>query len=325
MAFFKSFQPNISLPSMSSLVDSLSSAVDDLTSAVGEVSYTVADSVTEQVTSMINNLRTDETSRTQEDKSVMDSEENRTQVNNDKEKYRRESSFNAEEKHKRIDSIKQNTSDGRELYTSDGRELYNNINKMQNPHHAIEPKGLPNDAEIYKKVNNAMKHSKCKRHTGSEDLNNDTFPNDSQNRSTFSTNASFNKESSKGSHGILVQFKDQLPRSVKQRSSGIDQKDTEEGHGVASRNLEANEVQISKLPDSSFKKVYGVHEIKAKKPKILSDGHSQSVKKQEEKASSTLPKEGEKGKHKDSERFSKEVSSKKTPEKGEVSCHILSI
>ncbi|KAM4041053.1 synaptotagmin-14 isoform 3-T4 [Anomaloglossus baeobatrachus] len=71
MAFFKSFQPNISLPSMSSIANTLSNAVDGLASAVEEVSYTVADSVTEQVTSMIHVLRTDE-------------EENQTKGANDK-------------------------------------------------------------------------------------------------------------------------------------------------------------------------------------------------------------------------------------------------
>uniref|UniRef100_A0A8C5MXM7 Synaptotagmin 14 n=1 Tax=Leptobrachium leishanense TaxID=445787 RepID=A0A8C5MXM7_9ANUR len=60
MAFFKNFQQTISLPSMSSFVDSLSNAVDGITSAVEEVSYNMADSVTEQVTSMIHSLRTEE-------------------------------------------------------------------------------------------------------------------------------------------------------------------------------------------------------------------------------------------------------------------------
>lgn len=45
---------------MSSIVDSLSNAVDGLASAVEGVSYSVADSVTEQVTNMIHGLRTDE-------------------------------------------------------------------------------------------------------------------------------------------------------------------------------------------------------------------------------------------------------------------------
>ncbi|XP_040207434.1 uncharacterized protein LOC120937936 [Rana temporaria] len=62
MAFFKSFQQ--SLPSMSSIGDTLSNAlstaVDGLASAVEGVSYTVADSVTEQVTSMMQGLRTED-------------------------------------------------------------------------------------------------------------------------------------------------------------------------------------------------------------------------------------------------------------------------
>ncbi|KAM5163204.1 uncharacterized protein ACMZJ9_005987 [Mantella aurantiaca] len=64
MAFFKSFQQSIGLPSMSSIGDTLSNAlsnaVDGLASAVEGVSYTVADSVTEQVTSMMQGLRTEE-------------------------------------------------------------------------------------------------------------------------------------------------------------------------------------------------------------------------------------------------------------------------
>ncbi|MGH0178267.1 UNVERIFIED_CONTAM: hypothetical protein FKN15_013763 [Acipenser sinensis] len=60
MAFFKSFQQNLALPSVSSIVDSLSKAVDDLANAVGDVTCTVRDSVTEQVTTMIHNLQTEE-------------------------------------------------------------------------------------------------------------------------------------------------------------------------------------------------------------------------------------------------------------------------
>ncbi|XP_074435624.1 synaptotagmin-14 isoform X5 [Larus michahellis] len=76
MAFFRNFHQNLSLPSVSSLVDTLSSAVDDLTSVVEEVGYSVADSVTEQVTSMINGLRAeDESSKIQNDKPVQGREE----------------------------------------------------------------------------------------------------------------------------------------------------------------------------------------------------------------------------------------------------------
>ncbi|MBN3270676.1 SYT14 protein, partial [Polyodon spathula] len=60
MAFFKSFQENLALPSVSSIVDSFTKAVDDLASAVEDATYTVTDSVTEQVTTMMHNLQTEE-------------------------------------------------------------------------------------------------------------------------------------------------------------------------------------------------------------------------------------------------------------------------
>lgn len=76
MAFFRNLHQNLNLPSVSSLVDTLSSAVDDLASVVGEVGYSVADSVTEQVTSMISGLRAEnESSKTQSDKPVEGREE----------------------------------------------------------------------------------------------------------------------------------------------------------------------------------------------------------------------------------------------------------
>ncbi|KAJ6666959.1 hypothetical protein lerEdw1_018961 [Lerista edwardsae] len=163
MAFFKNFQQNLNLPSVSSLVNTLSSAVDDLTSAVGDVSYTVADSVTEQVTSMINSFRMDETATTQDDKSVVSLEENRTALNSDKDKHIAEKGCNAEEKHKQIDYLKQST--------NDGRKSHHNIKKMQTQLNAVEPNNL-NEPKLCKEVNNSMKHEKCKRHTGSEYLEN---------------------------------------------------------------------------------------------------------------------------------------------------------
>ncbi|XP_053166691.1 synaptotagmin-14 isoform X4 [Hemicordylus capensis] len=159
MAFLKSFQQNIKLPSVSSLVDTLSSAVDDLTSAVGDVSYTVADSVTEQVTSMINSLRTDETARTQDDKFAVGNEEIRTQLNNDN---LRGKGYNSEEKH-RTDSLKQSTNDGREFH---------HIGRVQNKPNAAEANELVNETEVCRKVNNSMKHAKRERHAGNEYLEN---------------------------------------------------------------------------------------------------------------------------------------------------------
>ncbi|XP_066479565.1 synaptotagmin-14 [Tiliqua scincoides] len=159
MAFFKNFQQNLNLPSVSSLVNTLSSAVDDLTSAVGDVSYTVADSVAEQVTSMINSLRTDEIASAQDDKSIVGLEENRTILNNEKDKYIGEKGCNSEEKHKKIDY----------LSTTDGRKPHHNIKKMQL--NAVKPNDL-NKTQVCKEVNNSMKYEKCKTHTGNEYLEN---------------------------------------------------------------------------------------------------------------------------------------------------------
>ncbi|XP_028580575.2 synaptotagmin-14 isoform X5 [Podarcis muralis] len=228
MAFFKNFQQNLSLPSMSSLVDTLSNAVDDLTSAVGDVSYTVADSVTEQVTSMINSLRTDDTATAQEDKSIVDKEEN-------KEK---------------------------------------------------------------------------------EDLKNVTFPKDTrQNCKTYRTDESLNKELNQELHAVVEQNEGPLHKKAKQKSPGLDFKNTKEVHSFDSRNSEKNEEQTPKLQKLKSKKAHGVHDVKEKKCKPFSDGHRQSVTKQEENAPSILSKESKKEKAKQSECFSKEVSSKKTPEK----------
>nr|XP_056708939.1 synaptotagmin-14 isoform X2 [Euleptes europaea] len=295
MAFFKNLQQNLNLPSVSSLVDTLSNAVDDLTSAVGDVSYTVADSVTEQVTNMINSLRTDETAKTQEDKSEVGKEENRT--NNDIEKYMKEKKFDAEEKHKQSDSLKWG------MY---GRgETHHNIGKTQRPLNAVEPNEL-NDSEEYREMNNSIKHVIHKRQTGNKYLENNTLPKDiGENYGTCRTAESLHEKPSKKLHAELEQSKDLLQRKIKKRSPEVDFTDAKEAQSIVSKNREANEMQTSKLPEPRSKIVHGVHEVKSKKPKTFSEYPRQS----------TLSKEGAKQKRKESESFSKEVSSKKTPAK----------
>ncbi|XP_061481289.1 synaptotagmin-14 isoform X2 [Rhineura floridana] len=291
MAFFKNFQQNLSLPSISSLVDTFSNAVDDLTSAVGDVSYTVADSVTEQVTSMINSLRTDDIATPQEDKSVADKEENIIPLNHDKEKYMRGKGCNAEEKYRQIDSLNQST--------NDDREFHHNKDKMQNHLNDIEPNELLN-AEVCKAVNSSIKHAKHKSQTGNEYLENVMFSKDiSQNCNTYRPEESLNKGLNKESHAVLEQSKGQVHKKMKQRSPGADFQNSKEGNS-ASRNSEKNEEQTSTLQELKSKKAHGVNDVKEKKCKTFSDGHRQSVTKQEENAPSII---------------SKEVSSKKTPEK----------
>ncbi|XP_071063870.1 uncharacterized protein [Dasypus novemcinctus] len=76
MAFFKNFQQN--LPSVSSLVDTISSAVEDLTTAVGEVSHALSDSVTAQVTSVINGFHPEDENSVVEDARETSKQENIT-------------------------------------------------------------------------------------------------------------------------------------------------------------------------------------------------------------------------------------------------------
>lgn len=306
MAFFKNFQQNLNLPSMSSLVGTLSNAVEDLTNAVGDVSYTVADSVTEQVTNMINSLRTDETAKTQEDKFEMGKDENI--ANNDIEKYRREKQYDSEEKHKQSDSLKQS------VYSKG--EINCGVDKMQRQLNVIKPNEL-NYSEVYREMNNSIKHGKHKRQSGNKYLENNTLPEViGEHYSTCRTEESLHEKPIKKLHVELEQSKDPLQRRVKKKSPEVDFMDAKETQSIASKNMEANEVQTSE-PRSKI--IHGAHELKSKKQKIISEYPRQPVTKLKENASSTLSKEGAKQKHKESESFSKEVSSKKTPAKGEVS------
>lgn len=308
MAFFKNFQQNLNLPSVSSLVDTLSNAVDDLTSAVGDVSYTVADSVTEQVTNMINSLRTDETAKTPEDESVVGKGENST--NNDIEKYMKEKQCDSQGKHKQTDSLKQS------VYSRG--ETHHGIDKMQKQLNATEPNEL-NDSEVYKEMNNSIKHGKHKRQTGHRDLENNTSPKDIG--ENYGRSEEFlHKKPSKKLHAELKPSEDPLQRKVKKKIPEVDFTETK-AQSIVSKNLEANEVQASKLPEPRSKIVPGVHEVKSKKQKTLSEYPRQSVTKQKENASANLSKEGTK--QKESESLSKEVSSKKIPAEGEVSCIIF--
>ncbi|XP_008124007.2 synaptotagmin-14 isoform X2 [Anolis carolinensis] len=303
MAFFKTFQQNVqhnlNLPSMSSLVESLSNAVDDLTSAVGDVSYTVADSVTEQVTSMINSLRPDDT--TQSDTFAVDKEENSTSLNYDAEKHMREKHCSAEEKHTQIESLQQNRNAGRETH---------NGHKTQC--HVVQHDRLLNDADVSKATNNSVK---CNKHTGNDSMEKVSFSKDiSQNCNRYRQEKSLHNGPSKESHEVLKQSEDQFHKQVKESSPGANFMNAEEGHSIVSRNVDVKEEHKSKLSKFRLKKIHDVHEVKRKKCKTLRVGHRQSVTKQEENVPPALSKERAKEKTKESECFSKEVSSKKTPD-----------
>ncbi|KAH0622731.1 hypothetical protein JD844_025292 [Phrynosoma platyrhinos] len=259
-----------------------------------------SDSVTEQVTSMINSLRTDDTATTQGDQFVV-AKENNAPLNYDTEKHMREESCSAEEKHTEIDTLKQNT--------NVGKETHHNKHKNQCHINLVESNKLLSNADICKIMDNS---AKCTKQRGSDSLE-VTFSKDiSQNCNSYRQEKSL-KGKSKESHEVLEPSEDQFQVKVKKHSPGADSKNTKEVHAVESRNVEVNEEYKSKLSESRPKKVHDVHEVKGKKSKTLYDGHRQSITKQEESVSSALSKKSTKKKAK--ECFSKEVGSKTTPEK----------
>ncbi|XP_048699029.2 synaptotagmin-14 isoform X3 [Caretta caretta] len=322
MAFFKNFQQNLSLPSVSSLVDALSNAVDDLTSAVGEVSYTVADSVTEQVTSMINGLRTDdENSRMQEDKSMPIKEENIISLADSKETNMKEKRC-VEDKHKQThysdssDSVKQEFNQVRmSVHVQDKR---NNQLKKENANIHF------NNMEVSGDMKKVGRHVKSKGATGNKYLENEKFSKDNNLTSNkFVTDESIIKDPGNGLRAVLENSKDHLHRKTKSRSSVIDFQDPKEQpctDGSKDSEAKANEVPKQRLSESNFKKAPSDHpdcanEVKTKKYKTFSDGNEQTIVKHEENATTTFSKEGKKRNYKESEKISREVSSKKTPEK----------
>ncbi|XP_034620397.1 synaptotagmin-14 isoform X2 [Trachemys scripta elegans] len=323
MAFFKNFQQNLSLPSVSSLVDALSNAVDDLTSAVGEVSYTVADSVAEQVTSMINGLRTeDENSRMQEDKSMPIKEENITSLADSKETNMKEKRCVEEDKHKQThysdssDSVKQELNQVRmSVHVQDKRN--NQLKRGDANKHS-------NNMEVSEDMKKVGRHVKSKGATGNKYLENEKFSKDNNlNSNTFITDESIIKDPGNGLHAVLENSKDHLHRKVKSRASAIDFQDPKEQpctDGYKDLETKANDVPKQRLSESISKKAPSDHpdcvnEVKAKKYKTFSDGNEQTIMNHEENATTAFSKEGKKRNYKESEKISREVSSKKTPEK----------
>ncbi|XP_019404974.1 PREDICTED: synaptotagmin-14 isoform X1 [Crocodylus porosus] len=316
MAFFKNFQQNLNLPSVSSLVDKLSSAVDDLTSAVGEVGYCVADSVTEQVTSMINGFLTeDENFKTQEDKAVPVKDEAITSLPDSKETNRKENSCAAEDKNKQtnynsLGIAKQDTAQDRSSHYVRDKHQYQLKQGDANKHFS--------DKEDLEKVG---RHVQSKGEKGKEYLVNEKFlKNNSLKSSKIAAEESVIKKPNNGLRVISETAKRHLPKKGKPRSSAVDFKDHREVHGTnVSKNLETkvNEVQKQRFSESNLKKAQKdcVKEVKEKKCKAFSDGKGQPLMKHEENASTTLSKEGKKRNYKESEKNAREVSSMKTTEK----------
>ncbi|XP_058021275.1 synaptotagmin-14 isoform X1 [Ahaetulla prasina] len=288
MSFFKHLQQNLNLPSVSSLVDTLSNAVDDFTSVVGDVSYTVADSVTEQVTNMFSNFQTESTTPVQEDKPLLDKDKKVTSLNNIKENFVKEECV--EEKHRQSASSKKCTNDGREFCSNKGK-----VDSQQN---VPEPNIFFNETKIWE---THVKHAQCKINY----LEKHISKNNRENYSTYKPEEFLNQEPDRQSHTVSNQSNERLSEKIKQKATERNLKNTKEVHSISFKSLEETEEQTPELPDSRSEKLKRFHQVKGKKYKTL-------VTKEEENVTS---KKSEKEKTKYSKSFLREVSSKKTPEK----------
>lgn len=306
---------------MSSLVDTLSSAVDDLTSVVGEVGYSVADSVTEQVTSIINGLRAeDESSKIKKDKPVEGREEHPPSLTGSRE-------VNVK--------VKRGIAEHEEARGA------NPLGVVKN--HASQ-EGVSD--HVMDKSQCQLKCAGGNNHVSDTEVPQDLktaggpFKREAVGRNECSVNYKFLKDSNLESDKFTMEqsleargnclravsdnSKNHLHRKIKPQSPGVDFQDSEDVHSVnVAQDLETNlvEVQKQKLSASSLKKMQNNHphcinEIKEKKSEAFFDREGKPVLKDEDNVSATVSKGGKKNNPKKSER---ELCNQKTAGKGEES------
>ncbi|KAM9273322.1 synaptotagmin-14 isoform 1-T1 [Cariama cristata] len=313
MAFFRNLHQNLSLPSVSSLVHTLSSAVDDLTSVVGEVGYSVADSVTEQVTSMINGLRAeDESSKIENDKPVEGREEHRPSLAHSQEINVKVKTGIAEHKETHycnsLDFVKKDTSqDGVSDHVMSEKQCQlKDAGSNDHLSHTEIPQNL-------KTVGGPFKREAV---GGNECFVNDKFLKDSNLKSNKSTTEQSVEKQDNCLCVVSHNSKNHLHRKIKPRSHEVDFKDSDEVESLnVPQDLETKlEVQKQKLSDCSLKKMHNDHpscinEIKEKKSEAFFDRKGKSVSKDEDSMSTIVAKAGKKKNSKKSER---ELCDKKT-------------
>lgn len=326
MAFFRNLQQNLSLPSVSSLVDTLSSAVDDLASVVGEVGYSVADSVTEQVTSMINGLRAeDESSKTQSDKPVEGREEHTPSLTHSQE----------------IDmKIKRGAAEHKETHNSNSFDFVKNgtsqvgvsdhvLNKNQCQLRGADHNNPLSDTEVPQDLKTVGGPFKRAVAGGNECFVNDKFLKDSNLKSKQLTVEQSTEEQDNSLYAVSDNSKNREHKKIKPQSPGADFKDSDKVHSVnVSQDLETKlvEVQKEKFSNSSLKKMHNdrpscLNEIKEKKAEAFFDRKRKPISKDEGSVSSTIANEG---KRKNSKKLERELCNKKTAGKGLV-CSALII
>ncbi|XP_068041889.1 synaptotagmin-14 isoform X1 [Anomalospiza imberbis] len=311
MAFFRNLQQNLSLPSMSSLVDTLSSAVDDLASVVGEVGYSVADSVTEQVTSMINGLRAeDESSKTQSDKPVEGREEHTPSLTHSQEINMKTKRGAAEHKETHnsnsLDFVKKGTS---QVGVSD-----HVLNKNQCQLRGAGHNNPLSDTEVPQDLKTVGGPFKRAVVGGNECFVNDKFLKDSNLKSKkLSVDQSTEEQ---GLYAVSDNSMNHEHKKTKPQSPGADFKDSDKVHSMnVPQDLETKFVEVQeKLSDSSLKKMHNdrpscLNEIKEKKSEAFFDRKRKPISKDEGSVSTTIANEG---KRKNSKKLERELCNKKT-------------
>ncbi|XP_027497187.1 synaptotagmin-14 isoform X1 [Corapipo altera] len=311
MAFFKNLHQNLSLPSVSSLVDTLSSAVDDLASVVGEVSYTVADSVTEQVTSMINGLRAeDQSSKMQNDKPVEGREEHTPPLTHSQEISMKVKRGVAEHKETHysnsLDFVKKGTSQ----VGISGHVLDKNQSQLKGTDND-NPSSYTEVPQVLKSVGGPFKREAV---GGNECIVNDKFLKDSHLKSNKFTMEQSIEEQDNCLYAVSDNSKNHLRRKIKPQSPGVDFKDSDQAHSMdVPQDLETKlEVQKQKLSDSNLKKMHNdpssLNEIEEKKPEAFFDRKGKFTSKDED-MSTTIANDGKK---KNSKKLERELCNKKT-------------
>ncbi|XP_027497190.1 synaptotagmin-14 isoform X4 [Corapipo altera] len=317
MAFFKNLHQNLSLPSVSSLVDTLSSAVDDLASVVGEVSYTVADSVTEQVTSMINGLRAeDQSSKMQNDKPVEGREEHTPPLTHSQEISMKVKRGVAEHKETHysnsLDFVKKGTSQ----VGISGHVLDKNQSQLKGTDND-NPSSYTEVPQVLKSVGGPFKREAV---GGNECIVNDKFLKDSHLKSNKFTMEQSIEEQDNCLYAVSDNSKNHLRRKIKPQSPGVDFKDSDQAHSMdVPQDLETKlEVQKQKLSDSNLKKMHNdpssLNEIEEKKPEAFFDRKGKFTSKDED-MSTTIANDGKK---KNSKKLERELCNKKTA--GKANC-----
>ncbi|XP_030355603.1 synaptotagmin-14 isoform X2 [Strigops habroptila] len=312
MAFFRNLQQNLSLPSVSALVDTLSSAVDDLTSAVGEVGYSVADSVTEQVTNMINGLRAEgESSKTQNDKPVEGREEHAPSLAHSQEIHVKAKRGIAEYKDTHsnsLDFVKKDT--GQDAVSDHG------MDKNQCKLKDTDSNNHLSDTEVSQDLKTVGGPFKREVVGGKECFVNDKYLKDNNLKSNKFTMEQSLEEQGNSLHAVSDNSQTHLNRKIKPRSPGVDAKDSGKVHSMnVPQDSETKlEVQKQKLSGSSLKKMHNeqpncINEIKEKKSEPFLDRKGKSLSKGEDSVSTPVAKMGKKKNSKKSER---ELCNKKT-------------